>query len=164
MRFSETLEASPTDFIDVVRDQGFEGIVAKRRDSKYESGQRSGAWQKLRVLQRRDFIIGGYTPGGRNFDGVLIGVRHGKELTYVAKVHGWLTSALRDSVFKQFAGLEAKRCLFANPHETNRGQWDEGLTAKKMGEAVGSNRASSRGLSISSGQPESSPPCDVCEA
>ena len=73
IRYSETLQASPAELIEAVREQGFEGIVAKRRDSLYEPGRRSGAWQKMRVLQSREFVIGGYTPGGRNFDGILIG-------------------------------------------------------------------------------------------
>jgi bifunctional non-homologous end joining protein LigD len=61
-----------------VREQGFEGIVAKRRDSPYKPGQRSAVWQKMRVLQRRDFVIGGYTPAGRNFDAILIGDYDGR--------------------------------------------------------------------------------------
>ena len=52
IRYSETLEASPVDLIDAVREQGFEGIVAKRRDSLYEVGRRSGAWQKMRSFSR----------------------------------------------------------------------------------------------------------------
>ena len=73
IRYSETLEASPAEFIEAAREQGFEGIVAKRRDSAYKPGQRSAVWQKMRVLQRRDFVIGGYTPTDRNFDSILIG-------------------------------------------------------------------------------------------
>jgi ATP-dependent DNA ligase len=38
IRYSETLEASPAELIDAVREQGFEGIVAKRRDSPYKPG------------------------------------------------------------------------------------------------------------------------------
>ena len=64
IRYSETLEASPAELIDAVREQGFEGIVAKRRDSPYKPDQRSAAWQKMRILQRRDFVIGGYTRDG----------------------------------------------------------------------------------------------------
>ena len=87
IRYSETLQASPAELIEAAREQGFEGIVAKRRDSLYEPGKRSGAWQKMRVLQSREFVIGGYTPGGRNFDGILIGYYEGREFVYVAKVH-----------------------------------------------------------------------------
>ena len=46
----------------VGKEQGFEGLVAKRRDSKYEPGLRSGAWQKMRVNQGQEFVIAGYTP------------------------------------------------------------------------------------------------------
>ena len=53
--------------------QGLEGVVAKRVDSRYELGQRSGAWQKMRVNQGQEFVIGGYTPAGRNFDAVIFG-------------------------------------------------------------------------------------------
>lgn len=39
----------------------FEGNVAKRVDSRYEVGLRSGMWQKMRVKQGQEFVIGGYT-------------------------------------------------------------------------------------------------------
>jgi bifunctional non-homologous end joining protein LigD len=114
IRYSETMVASPADLIEAVREQGFEGIVAKRRDSAYKPGQRSAAWQKIRVLQRRDFVIGGYTPAGRNFGGILIGDYEGRTFKYVAKVHGGFTSAMRAAVFKRFDGLETETCPFKN--------------------------------------------------
>jgi bifunctional non-homologous end joining protein LigD len=95
IRYSETLEAAPAELIEAVREQGFEGIVAKRRDSVYKPGQRSAVWQKMRVLQRRDFVIGGYTPAGRNFGAILIGDYEARALKYVAKVHGGFTPAMR---------------------------------------------------------------------
>ena len=49
------------DLIASVKAQGFEGLVAKRRDSRYEPGLRSGAWQKMRVNRGQEFVIGGYT-------------------------------------------------------------------------------------------------------
>jgi DNA ligase D-like protein (predicted ligase) len=132
IRYSETLQSSPAALIEAVREQGFEGIVAKRRDSLYEPGKRSGAWQKMRVLQSRQFVIGGYTPGGRNFDGILIGHYEGRELVYVAKVRAGFTPAVRDDLFKRFRGFETTRCPFANLPEIRRGQWGEGLTVEQM--------------------------------
>ena len=41
---------------------------------------------------------------------MLVGYYEGRQLEYVAKVHGGFTPALRVAVFKQFAGLETKRC------------------------------------------------------
>jgi bifunctional non-homologous end joining protein LigD len=84
------------------------------------------------VLQRRDFVIGGYTPAGRSFDAILIGDYEGRTLQYVAKVRAGFTPATRATLFKQFFGLETKACPFKNLPEARRGQWDEGLTAEEM--------------------------------
>jgi ATP-dependent DNA ligase len=59
--------------IQSVKSQGFEGLVAKRRDSRYEPGLRSGAWLKMRVNRGQEFVIGGYTIGGNPFDGLIFG-------------------------------------------------------------------------------------------
>ncbi len=58
IRFSETFDTSPSEMIAVVREERLEGVVAKRRDSFYEPGKRSGAWVKLRVNRRQNFIVG----------------------------------------------------------------------------------------------------------
>ena len=46
---SESLEATASEVIAAVKKQGLEGVIAKRRDSLYEAGRRSGAWVKMRV-------------------------------------------------------------------------------------------------------------------
>ena len=62
IRESPVLNASLRDLITAVRAQGLEGLVAKHLDSGYEPGKRSGAWQKMRLNQGQEFVIGGYTP------------------------------------------------------------------------------------------------------
>jgi ATP-dependent DNA ligase len=49
IRLSESIEATAAEIVQAVKQQGLEGVVAKRRDSRYESGKRSGAWVKMRV-------------------------------------------------------------------------------------------------------------------
>jgi bifunctional non-homologous end joining protein LigD len=87
----------------------FKGIVAKQCNSVYAPDKRSGAWQKVRVLQTREFVIGGYTPAGSNFDAILVCCYEPSELLYVAKMHGGFTPPPRRSVFKQFRRLETER-------------------------------------------------------
>jgi len=55
IRESPGLDASLPDLISSVKAHGLEGLVAKRRDSRYEPGQRSGAWQKMRVNRGQAF-------------------------------------------------------------------------------------------------------------
>jgi bifunctional non-homologous end joining protein LigD len=86
----------------------------------------------MRVHQRRDLVIGGYTPGGRNFDAILVGYYKGRSWIFVGKVRAGFTPALRASVFKEFQGLETDRCPFKNLPEARRGQRGEGLTAAEM--------------------------------
>ena len=58
---------------DVPSAQGLEGLVAKRLDSAYEPGARSGACRKMRLNRSEEFVIGGYTKGGRPFDVLVLG-------------------------------------------------------------------------------------------
>ena len=134
VRHCPELNASLADVIASVRAAGLEGLVAKRLDSRYEPGQRSGAWQKLRLNQSQEFVIGGYTVGARNFDALIFGYYEGDRLVYVARTRNGFTPALREQLFKQFRGLEIPECPFANLPEARAGRWGEGLTADKMKE------------------------------
>ena len=49
--------------LEAARLQGLEGIVAKRCDSPYRVGRRTGEWVKERVWRNQEFVIGGYIPG-----------------------------------------------------------------------------------------------------
>jgi DNA ligase D-like protein (predicted ligase) len=112
--------------------QGFEGLVAKRVDSLYEPGLRSGAWQKMRVNRGQEFVIGGYTIGGNPFDAVIFGYYEGGRLLYAARTRSGFTPATRGQLFKRFKALETPVCPFANLPEKKAGRWGTGLTAKKM--------------------------------
>jgi DNA ligase D-like protein (predicted ligase) len=134
IRYSPELKASLGDLIQSVKAQGFEGLIAKRRDSKYEPGARSGAWQKMRVNQGQEFVIGGYTPAPKNFDALVIGYYEKGKLMYAARTRNGFTPASRVELFKKIKPLETKDCPFANLPEAKGGRWGAGLTAVKMAE------------------------------
>ena len=132
VRYIGELRAPLRDLIHSVRAQSFEGLVAKRRDSRYEPGLRSGAWMKMRVNQGQEFVIGGYTPGTRNFDALIIGYYEQGRLLFAARTRAGFTPAIRQQVFRAFRGLESSDCPFANLPEARSGRWGEGLTKAKM--------------------------------
>jgi bifunctional non-homologous end joining protein LigD len=105
IRYAAPLEGSLQALLAAVRAHGFEGLVAKRLDSHYERGQRSGAWRKMRVPQGQEFVIGGYTPGGRSFDALVLGVYEGKRLLYVARTRNGFTPRLRLDLFPRLRAL-----------------------------------------------------------
>jgi DNA ligase D-like protein (predicted ligase) len=134
IRFSPTLDANLHDLVRSVREQGLEGLVAKRRDSVYEPGLRSGAWRKMRINQGQEFVIGGYTPTAKNFDALIYGYYEDGRLMYAARTRNGFTPVLRDELFKKLHVLETATCPFANLPEKKSGRWGQGLTAAKMSE------------------------------
>jgi bifunctional non-homologous end joining protein LigD len=67
--------------------QSFEGIVAKRADSRYAPGRRTREWLKIKTHGRQEFIVAGYTKGKGRRSGTLgsliLAVRRGGDLAYV---------------------------------------------------------------------------------
>jgi DNA ligase D-like protein (predicted ligase) len=132
VRYVSPLEASLPVLLQSVKAQGFEGLVAKRLDSRYEPGLRSGAWMKMRVNRGQEFVIGGYTAGSSTFDALILGYYKGDELLYAARTRNGFTPAVRAQLVRKFRGLETATCPFANLPEAKSGRWGQGLTAKKM--------------------------------
>jgi bifunctional non-homologous end joining protein LigD len=98
-----------------VKTSGLEGLVAKRRDSVYEAGLRTGAWRKMRVNQGQEFVIGGYTVGGATFDALIFGYYENNQLLYVARTRNGFTPAVRAELMKRFQRLRINECPFTNP-------------------------------------------------
>jgi DNA ligase D-like protein (predicted ligase) len=119
-----------------VKQHGLEGIIAKRSDSPYEPGKRSGLWQKYRLNLQQEFIVGGYTRAANGFDSLIIGFYRGNDLIFAARVRAGLVPAMRREVYAQLKGLKIKKCPFVNLPQTDPGRWGQGLTAEKMKQCV----------------------------
>jgi bifunctional non-homologous end joining protein LigD len=105
IRYSPVLDGSLKDLVQSVKAQSLEGLVAKRRDSRYEAGMRSGAWQKMRVNQGQEFVIGGYTVGGATFDAMVFGYNDGEKLIYAGRTRNGFTPQLRAELLKKFKSV-----------------------------------------------------------
>jgi bifunctional non-homologous end joining protein LigD len=136
IRISDFFEVSAADMLDGVRAQGLEGIVGKRKDSRYESGNRSGAWIKSRVNHGQELVIGGYIPGTHGLDSIIVGYYRGNDLVYVARVRNGFVPASRRQVFEKLRPLVTPTCPFVHLPETHRSRWGEGLTAENMKKCV----------------------------
>jgi bifunctional non-homologous end joining protein LigD len=120
--------------IEHAREQGWEGVIAKRMTSRYEPGVRSRAWLKLKVEWRQEFVVGGWTEprNSRQHLGALLlgyydGTRpEGTRFVYVGHTGGGMDgNALRDMAAR-LTPLERKTSPFATPIKTNeRAHWVE---------------------------------------
>jgi bifunctional non-homologous end joining protein LigD len=62
IRIAEYFEASAAAMLESTAEQGLEGVVAKRKDSRYEVGKRSGAWAKHRINNGQELVIVSSSP------------------------------------------------------------------------------------------------------
>ena len=93
---SQELPGTPEAIVEAVRGRGLEGVVAKRKDSLYEPGERSDAWQKLKLENQQEFVIGGYRPAGSSgIDALLVGYYDDSGLRFAGKVRAGFVPHLR---------------------------------------------------------------------
>jgi len=86
IRYSDHVEQKGKKFFELVVQKDFEGIIAKRLDSEYYDGRRTGDWLKIKHHHEQEAIIIGFTEpwGGRkNFGALVLGVYVNKKLTYI---------------------------------------------------------------------------------
>jgi len=136
IRILDQFEVSANDMVAAVRQQKLEGVIAKRRDSRYEAGKRSGSWMKYRVNRGQEFVIGGYIPGPHGFDSLMVGYYHGKDLVYAARVRGGFVPMQRRQIFEKIRPLVSPKMPFANLPDKHPSRWGDNLTAEKMKECV----------------------------
>src|SRR5215469_16380291 len=125
IRIAEHFETSAENMLNAARAQGLEGVVAKRKDSRYEAGKRSGSWVKYRLNTGQELVIGGYVPGAQGVDSIVVGYYRGKELIYGARVRNGFVPASRRQVFEKLKAFVMSKCPFANLPEKHKGRWGD---------------------------------------
>ncbi len=105
------------DLLEATRSQGLEGVMAKRRDSRYLPGRRSAAWLKIKNIRRASVIVAGWKPGAGGRAGrigsLLLGVQGEGGLEYAGHVGTGFTEAILAWLGEQLAPLQRTDSPFA---------------------------------------------------
>jgi bifunctional non-homologous end joining protein LigD len=92
------------------RENGLEGVLAKRLDSVYEPGRRTGAWLKVKNRLRQEFVIGGWVDGEGRRQGLpgalLVGYYEDGRLVYASKVGTGFTDDTLAQLARRMRPLE----------------------------------------------------------
>ena len=131
---SQALPGTAAQVIDAVQRLGLEGVIAKRRDSPYRADLRTDAWVKLKLDKQQEFVIGGYRPGPRGVDALLVGYYDGRQLKFAGNVRAGFTPHLRRDVFEYVKALHVSRCPFSDLPNSKASHWGGGVTAEQMAE------------------------------
>jgi DNA ligase D-like protein (predicted ligase) len=132
VRLSAIFDAPASELVAAAKSAGLEGVIAKRAESRYESGERSGAWVKYKTNRGQELVIGGYKPGTHGFEYLLVGYYEGRDLIFIAKIRNGFTPSLRRDVAKHFGRLRTSECPFANLPEPASARRGEAITAEVM--------------------------------
>ena len=104
--------------IQAAQDEGWEGLILKRMDSRYESGKRSPSWKKVKLEHEQEFVIGGYTPPTegviREFGALLVGhYDKARKLRYAGKIGTGYTQQTLASLGAKLKKLKRTTSPFA---------------------------------------------------
>jgi bifunctional non-homologous end joining protein LigD len=122
IRESHSFDTSAEEFLKAAKRMGLEGMIAKRLDSPYKPGDRGRDWLKIKVQQRQEVVIGGYTKNDdspKPFSSLLIGVYNGKQLDYIGKVGTGFNEKLQKDMVKKFKPLLVKKSPFSTVPNVN---------------------------------------------
>ncbi len=108
---------------------GFEGVVGKRKDSRYESGRRSAQWLKIKPTRSADFVVGGYTRGKGSraaLGALLVGYWDKGKLRFASHVGTGFDERTLKQLQTKLEPLERDTCPFAEkPDLPNPTTWVE---------------------------------------
>jgi bifunctional non-homologous end joining protein LigD len=112
IRLSDHFVANGDAMLEAARAHGLEGILAKRRTSKYES-RRGQEWFKIKVNCQQEFVIGGLTHGERDyFSSLVLGLYDGGKLVHAGQVGtGFNDKSLKD-IYSRLEPLITKKSPF----------------------------------------------------
>ncbi len=102
-------------------EQGWEGLIAKRADSRYRPGKRSPDWRKLKLVHEQEFVVGGWTDpreSRSSFGALLIGVYKNGALTYAGGLGTGFNERELARVMALLKPLATKTCPFEETPKT----------------------------------------------
>jgi bifunctional non-homologous end joining protein LigD len=115
--------------LEKARKQGWEGVIAKRVDSRYEPGNRSRDWLKLKIEFRQEFVVGGYTEprnSREHIGAILLGYFDKDRFIYAGHTGGGFSRQGLHDMYRLIKPLERKTPPFAETPKTNeKAHWVE---------------------------------------
>ena len=110
-------------------------MTAKRPDSLYEPGRRSGAWVKVKLTRAQEFVIGGYTPPKAVINTLvlcLVGYYGHDGLRFAGRVGTGFSEKALATLYEGMQKIRRPSCPFVSLPEKGPGRWRQGITPAVM--------------------------------
>jgi len=128
LKYSDHVLGQGTAFFKAAQQKQLEGIVAKLRDSPYQPGVRSSAWQKIKARLQQEVVIGGFTEpraSRKYFGALLVGVYEEGKLVYTGHIGGGFDEKTLAQLYKLMKPLIVKQPPFSGtpPRGNEKPTW-----------------------------------------
>ncbi|WP_223707001.1 DNA ligase D [Niabella beijingensis] len=123
LKLSDNFETSGIEFLEAAKKMGLEGIMAKKKDSPYLTGDRSRNWLKIKANKRQEVVIAGYTKNNdssKPFSSLLVGVFERGKLIYTGKIGTGFNIKQQKEMLTQFKPLVIKKPAFDEEPDINK--------------------------------------------
>jgi len=122
IKYSEHIIARGKEFFEAAKKNDLEGVMAKKADSMYHPGARSGDWLKIKYHKSQEVIIAGFTePTGsrKHFGALVLAIPDGDKLQYVGHTGSGFTDNNLKEIYEMLKPLIQKKSPFDEAVKTN---------------------------------------------
>jgi bifunctional non-homologous end joining protein LigD len=127
-----------SDVVTASREQGLEGVLAKRLTSPYEPGRRSKDWVKVKNVLMQEVVVAGWTPGQGSRAGeigsLLLGVQGVDGLEFVGQVGTGFTRETLQDMARRLKPLHRKTSPFVDAVPARLSKDVRWITPRLVGE------------------------------
>lgn len=122
IRYVDHIEKNGTPFFQALKNQGLEGLIAKRKDSLYREGSRSTSWLKIKNQQTEEAVIAGFTKSrsmAAEFGALVLGVYQEDRLVYIGHTGTGFSLRTMKALHKRLLALETDQNPFGKKVKLN---------------------------------------------
>lgn len=115
IRFSDHIDEIGVEFFEIAKKNNLEGIIAKKKDSVYTPDFRAKTWLKIKIEEKHEAIICGYTrkrDSERLFSSLILGIYEKGEIKFIGQTGTGFSVALQRELVKKMNGLVIKSYPF----------------------------------------------------
>ncbi|HEY6954482.1 MAG TPA: DNA ligase D, partial [Flavisolibacter sp.] len=101
IRYSDHIDDIGNEFFEIARKNSLEGIIAKKKDSVYIPDSRAKTWLKIKVEERHEAVICGYTrkkDSDRLFSSLILGVYERGTLKFIGQTGTGFTEQMQEEL------------------------------------------------------------------
>jgi bifunctional non-homologous end joining protein LigD len=115
IRYSDHIDDIGTEFFEIAKKNNLEGIIAKKKDSVYIPDSRAKTWLKIKVEEKHEAVICGYTrkkDTDRLFSSLLLGVYEVGKLKFIGQAGTGFTELMQEELMQKMKPLVTKKLPF----------------------------------------------------